>query len=354
MKKETKARETFFASLSHELRNPLNSLLGSLEIISNNTKSKTNPEILQSAKACGETLLNLIGNILDFAKASAGKLEILPSAVDLRSKIKNTCLMFKNLAEKKGLFLNYISDPLFPPALEVDFNKLNQVLINLIGNSIKFTSKGGIYVKLSWIEHREEEPSLEMIRNELDSALCYSSKEELFHQCDEELEDSVSNHLRTHYFASPVELNLSRRFHTTRRVSHHQMHKRELKSFRNEVRHRASYDENVSSSRLSRIKEEEKSEEGNNCNIFPASRRIKNGSYNVNKQIQKGLRRHGIVKVEVIDTGIGISHQNQSKLFLPFAQAGQTTNTTFGGTGLGLWISKTIVHFMGGNLIVNI
>ena len=176
IKEEIKSKEQFFACMSHELRNPLNSLLGSLEVIS--CTKTINMDILSSAQLCGETLLNLIGNILDFSKIQNGKMEILPIPIDPGEKIASSLKIFKNIAEKKNIYIKSMIDEEMPPALLIDWYKLNQVLINVLGNAIKFTETGGIHLNAEWHSLYGNISTTE-IENQLQTILSYSSREDL-------------------------------------------------------------------------------------------------------------------------------------------------------------------------------
>ena len=158
VEKKSKENELFFASMSHELRNPLNALLGSLDLLKDADEA-LKEEMLQIAKTCSETLLNLIGNILDVSKIRANKLELVPSAVDLKEGISKVVRMMQSIANRKGIYLKLKFSQNFPLYLVVDFNKLNQIIVNLLGNSIKFTEKGGVIVKVQWIPILVNDPN---------------------------------------------------------------------------------------------------------------------------------------------------------------------------------------------------
>ena len=184
---ESESKETFFASMSHEMRNPLNSLLGTLEIIKLNLASgqPIDPKILQSAQFSGETLVNLIGNILDFSKIRGNKMDIVLSLTDVRERLSNILAMYSQLAIKKGISLEYLPDFTLPASLQLDHNKLNQCLVNLVGNSIKFTPKGGIIVvKTSWTPISNENLDHFQIKQNVDNILTQSSREDILTNVD--------------------------------------------------------------------------------------------------------------------------------------------------------------------------
>ena len=147
-----KSKSVFFASVSHELRNPLNALLGSVELLaSSENASEFDSEILNTAKICGETLLNLIGNVLDVSKIENDKLELYKSSNDLNDLIQKAWRMNKITGNHKGLFVKLGISPGIPDNLEFDSQKLMQVVINILGNAIKFTKTGGVFIKVQWI-----------------------------------------------------------------------------------------------------------------------------------------------------------------------------------------------------------
>ena len=147
---KSKEKERFFACISHELRNPLNSLLASVEILPITPIWKQG-EILSAAKTCGETLLHLIGNILDVSKIKDKKMEIYLTDTDITELINKVTYMHKIKAQNKGLYYDIIQDPNVPPCVKLDSGKFTQVLTNLISNSIKFTERGSVITKISWI-----------------------------------------------------------------------------------------------------------------------------------------------------------------------------------------------------------
>jgi signal transduction histidine kinase len=135
--------------MSHELRNPLNSLLGCVELLKE-ADEKMKATLLETAQVCSETLLNLIGNILDVSKIRNKKLELMASSVDLKDSLTKIINMMKYLADSKGIYLKVKFGKGFPYYVEYDFNKFNQVIINLISNAIKFTQRGGVFVNITW------------------------------------------------------------------------------------------------------------------------------------------------------------------------------------------------------------
>jgi len=145
-----RAKSAFLANMSHELRSPLNAILGFSQIM---TRSKTlSPEQLENVSIIarsGEHLLNLINNVLDLSKIEAGKTILNPRNFDLYHLLDDVEDMLHLRAENKGLKLTFIRDNNVPQYIFTDEIKLRQVLINLLNNAIKFTSSGGIIVRVS-------------------------------------------------------------------------------------------------------------------------------------------------------------------------------------------------------------
>lgn len=143
-----KTKSVFLANMSHEIRTPMNSILGFGEILLNRLENKENVEYVSSMMSAGKTLLTLINDILDLSKIEAGKLNLELKDTNVKTMIKELSNMFSILASKKHLTFKYLIDDAFPNVLEVDEIRIRQILLNLIGNAIKFTDKGGIEIVL--------------------------------------------------------------------------------------------------------------------------------------------------------------------------------------------------------------
>ncbi|MDJ1183495.1 response regulator [Roseofilum casamattae] len=140
-----RAKSEFLASMSHELRTPLNGILGYAQIL-NRSQSlvSEDKEAVEIIYQCGSHLLDLINDVLDLAKIEAGKLEIDPVSSHLPSFLQGVVEICRVRAQRKGLELIYTPDPNLPKAVKIDKKRLRQVLINLLGNGIKFTDSGTI------------------------------------------------------------------------------------------------------------------------------------------------------------------------------------------------------------------
>lgn len=143
------AKSEFLANMSHELRTPLNGILGYAQILG---RSKTLPEKerhgINIIHQCGSHLLNLINDILDLSKIEARKLELSPKALYLPALLQGVVEICQIRAQQKGLDFHYQPDANLPMGIEADEKRLRQVLINLLGNAIKFTDGGGVTLQV--------------------------------------------------------------------------------------------------------------------------------------------------------------------------------------------------------------
>lgn len=145
---ETKAN--FLATMSHEIRTPLNGVIGTATLLSDTTLDATQQEYVGTLKRSAEVLLSLINDILDFSKMDAGKLTLESIPFAPTALINDLNSMFQSQFEQKELKAHYQLDDKLPTWLLGDEHRLRQVLINLIGNALKFTERGevSVYVKL--------------------------------------------------------------------------------------------------------------------------------------------------------------------------------------------------------------
>ncbi|MDH4189294.1 MAG: ATP-binding protein [Betaproteobacteria bacterium] len=212
------AKTRFLANMSHEIRTPMNGVLGALDLLGRDGLSTEQRKLLETATSSSKALLTVLDEVLDFAKVEAGKLELAYEPLMLRAVLQSAVSLFAPMAQRKGLALVSDFDPAVPEGVKGDAARLRQILLNLVGNAIKFTERGSIAVRV---------------------------------------------------------------------------------------------------------------------------RRASGGS-----------DARPIVVFEIEDTGIGIAGEMLPKLFTPFFQADQSNQRRFGGTGLGLVISKRLAEAMGGELSV--
>ena len=146
------ARSRFLARMSPEIRTPMNGILGMLGLLLESPLSDSQREYAGAVEDSATLLLTIINDILDFSKIEANKLALYEVPVDLMSLVQRTVRVMRPVAEVKGLDLVYVVDPRIPPRVMTDPTRLRQVLNNLIGNAIKFTSAGSVLVNVSVVE----------------------------------------------------------------------------------------------------------------------------------------------------------------------------------------------------------
>jgi PAS domain S-box-containing protein len=139
----SQAKSMFLANMSHEIRTPMNAILGHGELLARTPMSSEQVECVQSIRVCAESLLVIINDILDFSKIEAGMLRIVPGDVDLLALLEQVRTMFGEQAQKKGLDLRLTASGL-PRIVRTDAGRLTQILVNLVGNAVKFTDQGGV------------------------------------------------------------------------------------------------------------------------------------------------------------------------------------------------------------------
>jgi len=144
----SRLRSEFFANMSHEIRTPLNGILGLADTLAVDEKDPDRLASLKTIKRSGENLLHLINEILDLSKLEAGRMVLHPSAVSISDLVREAASTIEVACQRKGLDLSVDISSNIPATIDTDGHKLVRVLINLLGNALKFTDSGTIRVKV--------------------------------------------------------------------------------------------------------------------------------------------------------------------------------------------------------------
>ena len=187
------AKTDFLATISHELRTPLSGALGTLDLLSKTGLTPEQRRYLETVNTSNTLLLDILDNVLGYSQVRAGKIELLNRDFELRHLVGKLVATMEVSANEKGVSLHYQIDPSLSPTLHGDSGKLSQILMNLVGNAVKFTNQGSVSLTVKSIADSEHSNDVEFVVKDTGIGIPDARREEMF-KAFTQADTSISRH----------------------------------------------------------------------------------------------------------------------------------------------------------------